>query len=159
MWVIKMQHESKIEPATIDDLVGLLEAMKVEIPAKRDISEAEIRTRLEGKIHGIFKITAGDATEAISVWYESECSGYIWLGYSKTRGRGNGTRLVWSMLQDIRRKFDRAFTKTGDENVAAQTILRKLGFKVYHSESNVLFLERSLPDIGRLINPYDLAIY
>ena len=133
-----------IQPASVDELIGSLDELRRQIPAKEGLTEQEIRARIEGKSHGIFKLVNNGVIEGIHVWYEDNGSGYLWLGYCKIKGQGHGKRLVESTLLDIGKKFNRTYVKVGIDNMAVQGFLQNLGFTIYDQTDKVLYMEKEL---------------
>ncbi|MEK6983255.1 MAG: hypothetical protein AABX33_01680 [Nanoarchaeota archaeon] len=51
---------------TIEDLTEVLDDVRMEIPAKKDLTEEEVRLRLEGRTYGIHKIV--DSSHILCLW-------------------------------------------------------------------------------------------
>ncbi|MBI2652363.1 hypothetical protein HYX00_02755 [Candidatus Woesearchaeota archaeon] len=51
---------------TIEDLIEVLDDVRREIPAKKDLTEEEIRSRLEDRAYGILKVV--DRNQLLGLW-------------------------------------------------------------------------------------------
>ena len=131
----------------IEDVFYFLPLIKKEIPEKRYLRKEDIKERLEGREMSIKILVRGDEYLGIAVWYaekEKEIA-YLWLGVCKEKGKGYGSILLASILEELKEKgYKEVHTKCNENNIIAQRHLMKFGFTPYRIKDGVIYLKKVL---------------
>ena len=131
----------KIVNGTLDDIMGNIELIRT-IPKKANITESEIKERLQDRKFGVKLATEAGRVEGIGVWYEDEESLYLWLGAVRNPSQGLGSKILEEIGKESTQ--DRWYAKIDEKDPRTYAHLRKFGFKAYRQEEGVLWMERIL---------------
>jgi len=134
-----------IKDGTVEDVIRNLYLIRDLIPAKKNLDEEEVRNRLKKK-HGVKLAYINGEEIGLTVWHElDEETGYLWLGAYKIIGKGIGSIVLESIIDEMRKNdYKRITVKTGMNTIAANRHLTKYGFKTVKNENGTLYWEKSL---------------
>ncbi|MFH1400588.1 MAG: hypothetical protein ABIH41_03650 [Nanoarchaeota archaeon] len=130
----------RIVEGTIDDVIGRLDLIRSSIPQKADLTEREVRGRLDGRTYGVVLATDGESLQGILVWYEQDRGLYVWLGAVTLRRQGIATSLFEAVRDST--TYARWTVKTSRCNDAATAHLEKMGFRPYDVRHDTVTYER-----------------
>ncbi|MEM5871984.1 MAG: GNAT family N-acetyltransferase [Candidatus Aenigmatarchaeota archaeon] len=135
-----------IRDSGIEEVKNRIDFIRNAIPKKNSLTEQEIEERLKGIRYGVKVAYRGDEFIGLILWHEkSSEEAYLWLGACSEQGKGIGSMILESVLEDMKKEgYKKISAKVGKDNIIARRQLEKYGFIEINSEDDVCFMEKKL---------------